>query len=139
MAKTVASGMSVRLKAHPSVLAKWSTLRTRCSFMRLGFKPGRNSGLASASIRRMRTPAALRIDRISNTENVTDSSRTATAVAEKEKRAPVIQRTTARMLRWDTGKAAGLMDFPIKLIGAPREGHRQPRMTPPSDQTYPYR
>jgi hypothetical protein len=30
------------------------------------------------------------------------SARTAMAVAEKEKSAPLIQRTTARMLRWGT-------------------------------------
>src|SRR3954447_18045819 len=50
----------------------------------------------------MRTPAALRKASISNTLKVDESARTATAVAEKEKSAPAIQRTTTRILRWVT-------------------------------------
>jgi hypothetical protein len=44
----------------------------------------------------------LRTASISKIEKVGASARTAIAVAEKERRAPLIQRTTARMLRWGT-------------------------------------
>jgi hypothetical protein len=48
---------------------------------------------------RIATPPALRIASISNTEKIGVSARTATAVAEKARSAPPIQRRTARMLR----------------------------------------
>jgi hypothetical protein len=51
---------------------------------------------------RIRTPAALRTASIAKIEKVGESARTAMAVAEKEKSAPLIQRTKARMLRWGT-------------------------------------
>ena len=83
-AKTVASGRSVRPKAHPSVAAKWITLRARWSLKRRGFSPGRSSGLTSARASRIRTPAALRTASISKIENVGARARTAMAVAEKD-------------------------------------------------------
>ena len=58
----------------------------------------------------MTTAAALRKARISNTEKVGASARVATAVAEKERRAPLIQRMATRMLRFVTGRESGRDD-----------------------------
>ena len=91
---TVANGSSVTASVHRKVPTKWMLLRARCRPMRLKASSLRSSALAAIRINRTIRPKPERIDRISNVVRYWDRARTATALAEKESSAPVIQSTT---------------------------------------------
>jgi len=77
--------------------------RRRCSGSRETPSFENRAGRVRAAVRRMTRPVALRRVSMSNRPIVRGSARTPSAAAENETRAPVIQRTTAMMARWDKG------------------------------------
>ena len=96
-ANTVASGRSVMLNAQAYCAAKCTLLRSACIPMRRGRSEARSACRTQASAKRIVSPAALRIARISNTLNVRASARIDTAMTENDSSTPLIHSTTRPM------------------------------------------
>src|SRR5215207_6838203 len=81
----------------------------------------RSSRRTIAAVTRITTPARLRMARISKTVKLADRPRTPSAVAENERSAPIIQRTTRTMLRrLIEGPGRRLLEHPLRDRKAPR-------------------
>src|SRR3984957_9886252 len=92
-ANTVASGNSVRLTAHRYCPAKWQQLRIKCRPARRRVMAPNSAGWVAPNASNIASPPKLRIARISMMCRRTESTRTDTAMAENDTRAPTIHRT----------------------------------------------